>query len=65
MDNNYKFVDGNCKTIYTVTSPHRVIPAKEQHIIVKYKEYSIFRVDEVINFDKFERNITVYLNNLE
>lgn len=65
MKNKYKFIDEDCKTIYAPISPDRVIPDKDQHIIVRNYEYSVFRVDEVIDYDSFCRNITVYLNNLE
>lgn len=65
MENKYKFVDGKNNTIYNVISPNRVIPEKEQHVIVRGKEYSIFRVSEIINFDEFNRYITIYLNNLD
>lgn len=65
MDNNYKFIDGEHRTIYKVISPDRIIPEKEQHVRVSGKEYSVFRVDEIINFDEFKRYITIYLNNLE
>lgn len=65
MDNNYKFVDEENNIIYKVISPSRVIPEKEQHVIVRGKEYSVLRVNEIIDFDKFKREITIYLNNLE
>lgn len=65
MDNNYKFIDEENNIIYKVISPNRVIPEKEQHVIVRGEEYSVLRVNEIIDFDKFKREITIYLNNLE
>lgn len=64
MDNIYRFVDGDCKTIYGFISHNRIIPEKEQIVTVRYKEYKVFRVDETINFDDFSRRITIYLDNL-
>lgn len=63
--NEYKFVEGDHKTIYKVNSPERVIPEKDQLVIVKNKEYSVDKVSEIINYDSFTRKITIYLNNLE
>lgn len=65
MQYKYKFVDGNCKTIYKVNRFEKIIPYKNQKVVVRNKEYSVFRVDETINFDAFTTEITIYLNNLE
>jgi hypothetical protein len=65
MDNKYKFVDGDCKTIKEVISLSRVIPEKGQIVTVRYKAYKVFSVNETINFDDFSRRITIYLDNLK
>lgn len=64
MNNNYKFVDENSDVIYKVISPNRVIPEKGQRVIVRYKKYLVFRVDETIDFDRFAREITIYITDL-
>lgn len=64
MNNNYKFVDKNSDVIYKVISQNRVIPEKGQRVIVRNKKYLVFRVDETIDFDRFARDITIYLTGL-
>lgn len=65
MNNSYKFVNEDCRTIRTFNSPERVLPDKEQIVTVCHKEYYIFRVDETIDFDEWNRNITIYLNSVD
>lgn len=64
MDNNYKFVDENSDVIYKVISQNRVIPEKGQRVIVRNKKYLVFRVCETIDFDRFAREITIYITDL-
>lgn len=64
MNNNYKFVDENSDVIYKVISQNRVIPEKGQQVIVRNKKYLVFRVCETIDFDRFAREITIYITDL-
>lgn len=64
MNSNYKFVDENSNVIYKVISQNKVIPEKGQRVIVRSKKYLVFRVDEIIDFDRFTRDITIYLTDL-
>lgn len=63
MSDNYNFIEGN-QVIYVVKNPDMMIPKKDQDVIIKGREYCVYRVDEILNFDSSERDIMIYIERL-
>ena len=61
MINYYSFIDSKGKTIKDFISSELIIPNKDQWITVNTIGYRINNIIEEMNFDTWDRYITVYL----
>lgn len=61
MINRYRFVSEIGEIICEFCTTIRIVPKKDQFIIVKGKEYTVKDVTEKINYDRLNNEIYIYL----